>query len=138
MIETFRLAARDGYALGATLFRPRADSGRAALVMAATGVPQEYYAKFAAYLAGRGFTVLTFDYRGIGRSRSGDIRALNARMRDWAELDGAAALAVIKETRQKVLVVGHQLHFRVLAQPLLFLVQSFAGQQPANAVAAGP
>jgi predicted alpha/beta hydrolase len=27
-------------------------------------VPQTYYAKFAAYLAERGFKVLTFDYRG--------------------------------------------------------------------------
>jgi len=32
--------------------------------MPATGVPQAYYAKFAAYLAERGFKVLTFDYRG--------------------------------------------------------------------------
>ncbi len=39
-----------GYRLGATLFEaPAAKS--AVLVMPATGVPQTYYAKFAAYLA---------------------------------------------------------------------------------------
>ena len=46
--------------------------------MPATGVPQSYYARFAAYLAERGFTVLTFDYRGIGRSKNGDIRKMAA------------------------------------------------------------
>jgi predicted alpha/beta hydrolase len=96
------LVARDGYRLGATLFEGGA---RAVLIMPATGVPQAYYAKFAAYLAGRGFTVLTFDYRGIGRSLHGDIRRLRARMRDWALLDAAAALTHVKD--RKVRIVGH-------------------------------
>ena len=73
------LTARDGYRLGATLFRPAASNGRAVMIMAATGVPQEYYAKFAAFLAERGFTVLTFDYRGIGRSRHAPLRSIKAR-----------------------------------------------------------
>ena len=107
MIEPLELAARDGYRLGATLFRPGASNGRAALVMAATGVPQEYYAKFAAYLAGRGFTVLTFDYRGIGRSRSADIRTLKVAMRDWAELDAAAAFDFVSHLFPSIFIVGH-------------------------------
>ena len=52
------LTAADGYRLGATTF---GCGERALLVMPATGVPQSYYAKFAAYLAERGFSVLTFD-----------------------------------------------------------------------------
>ena len=78
------LTAADGYQLGAALY----GSGRPVLIMPATGVPQSYYAKFAAYLAERGFTALSFDYRGIGRSRFTDVRKLAARMRDWALLDG--------------------------------------------------
>jgi len=35
--------------------------------------------------------VLTFDYRGIGQSRSTSIKELPARMRDWAQLDAPAA-----------------------------------------------
>ncbi|TMH21490.1 MAG: alpha/beta hydrolase [Betaproteobacteria bacterium] len=95
------LKADDGYALGATVFGSR---GRAVLVMPATGVPQSYYAKYAAYLAERGFMVLTFDYRGIGRSRNGDIRASSARMRDWALLDAAAAARYLGG---EIAVVGH-------------------------------
>ena len=73
--------------------------------MPATGVPQSYYAKFAAYLAERGFSVLTFDYRGIGRSLSGHVRDVRARMQDWALLDAAAAFAFFGEKR--IRVVGH-------------------------------
>lgn len=96
------LKADDGHALGATAY---GNGARAVLVMPATGVPQSYYAKYAAYLGERGFMVLTFDYRGIGRSRNGDLRACTARMRDWALLDAAAAWRFLGE-RTKV-VVGH-------------------------------
>ncbi len=98
------LTAKDGYRLGATIY---GDPGaKAVLVLPATGVPQAYYAKFAAYLAAQGFRVLTFDYRGIGRSRSGNIRELRARMRDWALLDASAALDFLSSSA-KILVVGH-------------------------------
>jgi predicted alpha/beta hydrolase len=96
------LTAEDGYPLGATTY---GSAERAVLVMPATGVPQSYYAKFAAFLADRGFSVLTFDYRGIGRSLHGDVRKLNARMQDWALLDAAAAFAFLGA--RKVSVVGH-------------------------------
>jgi predicted alpha/beta hydrolase len=103
-MKTLELEARDGTPLGATLFGSGAD---AVLIMAATGVPQQYYAKFAAYLADAGFSVLTFDYRGIGRSRTSDLRASSARMRDWAQLDGAAGLGFLRKNFQRVSVVGH-------------------------------
>src|SRR5256712_3523633 len=104
--EPFEIQARDGHRLGATLFRPAAGNGRALQINAAAGVKQEYYGKFAAYLAERGFTVLTFDYRGIGRS--GSFRLKNARMRDWAELDAAAALDFLgKNFPAKLMAIGH-------------------------------
>jgi predicted alpha/beta hydrolase len=103
------LIAKDGYRLGAALFLPAASAGRAVLVMPATGVPQQYYAKFAAYLAQRGFAVLTFDYRGIGRSLHGPVRSVSAGMRDWALLDAAAAFAFLEREfpQQKLMAIGH-------------------------------
>ena len=97
------ITARDGYRLGATLYGE--PSRKAVLILPATGVPQSYYARFAAWLATRGFQVLTFDYRGIGRSLSGNIRDVRARMRDWALLDATAAIASLSAA--KVHVVGH-------------------------------
>lgn len=109
LTETLDIPARDGYALGATLYRPATPNGRAVQIHAATGVKQDYYARFAAYLAGRGFTVLTFDYRGIGRSLHSSLRKLRARMRDWAELDAAGALDFLEKnfSHTRILAVGH-------------------------------
>lgn len=103
------IPARDGYRLAGTLFRPQLASGRAVLVHAATGVRQDYYAKFAGYLAESGFTVLTFDYRGIGGSKPRSLRGFAVRMRDWAELDAAGALdfLVAAAPGATLLAVGH-------------------------------
>lgn len=108
-MQSVAFAASDGFALGGTLFRPPSASRASVVIHAASGVRQEYYAKFAAYLAERGLTTLTFDYRGIGRSRPASLQGFNARMRDWATLDAAGALAFLeRETNgAPVSVVGH-------------------------------
>ena len=132
MIEPFKLAARDGYALGASLFRPQAAGKRAALVMPATGVPQAYYAKFAAYLAERGYTVLTFDYRGIGASLPGDIRQVRAGMRDWALLDSSAAFNLLKEKGLSISTIGHSFGgqaFGLLPEPERIAAAFMVGSQ---------
>ena len=91
-VRPLDFAARDGFKLGGTLYRPAQPNGRAVLVNSAVGVRQQYYSAFAAFLEERGFTVLTYDYRGIAASRHGHVRDLPARIRDWAQLDAAAAL----------------------------------------------
>jgi predicted alpha/beta hydrolase len=101
------LRAADGYRLGATLYRPDAANGCALQVNAAAGVRQEYYAKFAAYFAARGFSVLTFDYRGVGRSRYADVRSATARLADWAELDASAALEFLLGEGLRVMAACH-------------------------------
>jgi predicted alpha/beta hydrolase len=109
MSEPVEFAARDGYRLAGTLFRPESPNGRAVLVHAATGVRREFYGKFAAFLAGSGFTALTFDYRGIGGSKRGSLRGFKVRMRDWAEQDAAGALDFLaaQDAGAKLLCVGH-------------------------------
>src|SRR5690242_4255566 len=82
--------AEDGCELAATLLEPAeqtADEAPFVVVACAVGVRQRYYARFAAYLAGRGHPVLTFDYRGIGASRRGPLKGSSVRMRDWCTLD---------------------------------------------------
>ena len=89
---------------------------RASVVLGcAIGVPQRYYQGFAAWLAGRGFRVTTFDYRDSGASRSRPLRRARATLDDWAR-DYAA---VITQARA------------ALAQQPLFLVgNSLGGQLP--------
>jgi predicted alpha/beta hydrolase len=99
-------AARDGYRLAGTLYRPKTPNRRAVLIQAASGVKQEYYGKFAAHLAASGFAVLTFDYRGIGRSRPARLRGFKANMRDWAEKDIGGALDYLARATYGARIIG--------------------------------
>lgn len=106
------LVADDGRHLAASWFEPPSGAARAvAVVSPAAGVPRGYYRAFAEWLAGRGYAVLTYDYRGIAGSRRGDLRAEPATMRDWAVLDMSAALAAAEARRATaglpLLLVGH-------------------------------
>ena len=83
--------ALDGYPIATRHYE--ADDARARIVVAgATGVPQGFYRSFAAHAAGRGFDVLTFDYRGVGDSAPDTLRRFRMDYRDWARLDLASVL----------------------------------------------
>ena len=86
------IAARDGFALAATVYTPTAAPRGAVLINSATAVPRKIYRGFATYLAENGFAVVTYDYRGTGGSRPKSLRGFNVGMRDWAALDVAAAI----------------------------------------------
>src|SRR5688572_21733362 len=104
------LVASDGRALGARLYTPYREEGPAVVVAGATGVPQSFYGRFAAWLAGRGATVLTFDYRGVGRSRhAAGRRRDTATMREWGSLDLNEAIGVMadRDPDRPIAVVGH-------------------------------
>jgi predicted alpha/beta hydrolase len=98
----------DGVELAATR---HAGGDRAAVLIApALGVPRRFYDSFAQYLAGRGFDVLSFDYRGLGESGRGcDPAAI--RLADWARLDLDAALRWLWEhtAASRRVLLGHSL-----------------------------
>lgn len=107
-----QLIAEDGYKLQATLFSPpKPYASRVGIVInSATGVHRRFYKRFAGFLADKfGFTVLTYDYRGIGDSRPPRIRSFSNRIRDWAQLDMPAAIAGLRaEARpERMCLLGH-------------------------------
>lgn len=85
-------AASDGHRLAAYRFDPHGQMrGRVrgqVVIAAAMAVAQAFYAPFARYLARRGYTAWTFDYRGIGESLSGPRRKLKADLGDWLDRTG--------------------------------------------------
>jgi predicted alpha/beta hydrolase len=106
--QPLTLEARDGRALGGLLLE--AVPARAALcINGATGFKREFYLKFAAYCAGRGYHTLVYDYRGIGASARLPLAAEPARMSEWGRLDMPAALeALVRRYPQLPLAtVGH-------------------------------
>lgn len=104
--QPLEIGTADGYRLGATLYPATGRERGIAVVASATGVPQPFYARFARFLASRGTSTLTFDYRGVGRSRRGSLRGFRASMRDWAERD-TAAVVDWSLARGPVVMVGH-------------------------------
>ncbi len=101
-IDDITFPAVDGYSLAATLFLPRGRKRSSVLISSAAALPRKTYRDFAAYLAGRGCAVLTYDYRGIGGSRLQSLTGFNkprslvgfdASMSKWAAHDVTAAVA---------------------------------------------
>lgn len=86
------IRADDGVTLGATLFGGVEDAP-VVVVASATGVLRRFYAPFARWLATEGFTVVTFDYRGIGASRGAANEGDGATMHAWGEQDLASVIA---------------------------------------------
>jgi predicted alpha/beta hydrolase len=115
-VEPLTVAARDGYPLAATLFASPAPDAPAVLVGSATGVPRVFYARFARFLASRGLSALTLDYRGVGGSAPPRLRGFRATMADWGRLDLAGALdwmeAHLPSSRR--LFVGHSVAGQLL------------------------
>jgi predicted alpha/beta hydrolase len=105
--EPVRLVPADGYPLAATRVAAKPPLRGHIVVAGATGVPQTFYAPFAAHAASRGFTTLTFDYRGIGRSRPASLAGFAASFVDWARRDLAAAVDAMATPEVPLFLVGH-------------------------------
>ena len=106
--EPVSFTARDGRRLAGLEVVPAAAHG-ALVVNGATGFRREFYLKFAAYAAQRGYHALVYDYRGMGASADGPLDAEPARMSDWGRLDMPAALAWLESRCPGVplATVGH-------------------------------
>ncbi|MDX1555585.1 MAG: alpha/beta fold hydrolase [Xanthomonadales bacterium] len=103
------IPARDGFQLAATHFQPAASGGRLVLINSAMATPRHFYRHFAAALADAGFSVITWDYRGINDSGPSNLRGFEARMRDWVLLDMAGVVDWIGHAHgpERLFLVGH-------------------------------
>lgn len=105
------IPATDGVPLAATVFEPPGDRdlGRSVIVSPALGVWRTYYDAFAGYLAGRGFRVVTYDYRGSGETGLRGAAPAEVAMRHWGERDVAGVIGWTAQRRpgDRVLSVGH-------------------------------
>ena len=105
--QQLTIRAADGYPLGAMRY-PAVGQERARLIVAAaTGVPQGFYRRFAQHAAARGYTVTTFDYRGIGLSKPDTLAGFDGDFLDWSRLDLAAVVDATATPGVPLLLVGH-------------------------------
>lgn len=107
-LADIRIPATDGFTLDATIFQPGIDSSNTVLIVPATGVLRRIYSDYACFLSSRGFTVVTWDWRGIGGSRPQSLRGFHATMRDWGERDLTGVIEwAANNTPPKITAVGH-------------------------------
>jgi predicted alpha/beta hydrolase len=103
-----------GGALALRVYEPPGEAQATVVIGGAMGVPQDYYAAYAQWLAGQGYRVWTFDYRGHGDSRPPSpghtLRGYRADLYDWAFDYETVVLTARRERPQRPLyLLGHSL-----------------------------
>jgi predicted alpha/beta hydrolase len=106
-VSSHSFPAIDGYSLKGTLYTPEHDIKANIVLSSATGVPQEFYRRFAEYMTQFGYQVLTFDYRGVGQSAPASLKGFKMSYLDWGALDLAGAIDYLAQNQLPIFMVGH-------------------------------
>lgn len=111
--ERLEIAAADGYRLAGHLFAAKSPIA-AILINGAVAAPQRIYWPLSRRLRDEGFSVLTYDYRGVGLSRPTSLHGFPANLHDWGVRDMPGAISDMKARYPNL--------------PLLGIGHSFGGQ----------
>lgn len=108
-MQTINIPTSDGYTLSGTIYHSDLKPDKILLINPAVAVPQRYYSEFAQFMVQKGYTVYTYDYRGIGASKYSKLKGFKADMQDWATKDLTGVLSFIQERHPNISisVVGH-------------------------------
>ena len=109
--EEVSIPARDGYRLAGSLFPGDTSVHRVVVINPAIAVPGRFYRHFAAGLAEAGYAALTWDYRGIGASKTERLRGFRATARDWifSDMAGVVDWVATEIEPERIFFVGHSL-----------------------------
>jgi predicted alpha/beta hydrolase len=111
------IITEDFFNIHATCYQPVYAHNEVILIGSAIGVHQEYYRSFARFLAGRGYTVYTFDYRGIGKSMPGLLKESQVTMQEWGKFDLDAVIKYIRSNYPQATLtyIGHSISGQILS-----------------------
>lgn len=110
------IITQDKTPLTAHLFEPQTSNGKMVIINSATGVRQHIYFGIARFLSENGFTVITYDYRGIGLSKPNKITDFQASMRLWGTQDFSAITDYVNIhfPNDRKYVIGHSVGALIL------------------------
>ena len=114
-MQVTSLTTSDGAQLSVRVYRDPAVALTHSLVIGgAMGVRQDYYTAFATWLAGQGWQVTTFDYRGSGDSKpntpDGGLRGFSADLYDWTrDYETVVDYAHAQQPSLPLYLLGHSL-----------------------------
>lgn len=106
----------DGFNLSVKIFEPENAIGKLLLINSATGVKQQVYFSFAKYMSQNGFTVITYDYSGIGESKPKNMKNFKSSMRVWGTRDFKTITEFIKKKypQEEKFCLGHSVGALIL------------------------
>jgi len=120
-IKTEILQTAAGHSITARIFparvSPTTESSKGVCIIAtATGVAQRLYEDFANWLTEHSYTVVTFDYDGIGLSIDRHVKFSKSDKISWAQNDCPAVLDYVKTEfpEQKITWIGHSVGAHML------------------------
>ena len=114
-VTPHQITSADGTAVAVRTYASEAGGAQGSVVIGgAMGVKQDFYAPFAQWLAGQGYHVLSFDYRGMGESRpaaqADSLRGFDADLFQWAaDFDAVIGHALQAAPGTPLYIVGHSL-----------------------------
>ncbi len=106
-MELTSFYTQDLYLIHGQLHPAKGNLSAKLVIAGATGVPQQFYRRFAQFASEQGFETLTFDYRGIGESKPKTLKGFEMNLLDWGKQDLAAAVEFMSQDDTHVFVVGH-------------------------------
>lgn len=125
--DLLKIKIAAGHMLTAYCYEPTNPTIAGLVIAPAMAVQQSFYAAFATFLADQGYRVWTFDYRGVGESRQGSMRACKADVSMWVgdDFDGVVKHASAEMAELPLFALGHSLGG--LITPLLPSVKKLSG-----------
>lgn len=109
-MQNIEIQVKENQALIATEFVPSIPNERVILINSALGIKQKFYYDFAEMLCEAGYHVYTYDYSGIGLSKSNkSLKGDTTMWRDWGQRDFTAIANFLKEKHkgQKMFLIGN-------------------------------
>ena len=111
-MQKILITVQENDSVAATVFPANTENklNCSVIVGPAAAVSQTYYQGFCEYLADAGFDVMSFDFRGVGQSKTRHIREYrDVGFLAWAEYDYPAVVNTMLEKfpDQKLFIIGH-------------------------------
>lgn len=109
MQENGTIRTKDGCKIVMKIYAQEATQGKVILIGPSALTTQAHYQEMALYLQSQGYTVITFDYRGVGLSAPITLKGYKAGLHQWAVQDIDAVIRYARNylPGQEIIFIGH-------------------------------
>ncbi|HEY6502762.1 MAG TPA: alpha/beta fold hydrolase [Chitinophagaceae bacterium] len=109
MQTTIEIRTKDASKISLGIYQPEENIGKVMIIAPTGGETKELYDPLACFFRQQGFTVITFDYRGMGSSGPEQLKGYKASMQQWAVQDIDAVILYAKKQypNQEIVYLGH-------------------------------